>query len=213
MNIKILLVDDHQMFRDALISLLKTIPGVEVVGAVGTGVDALSFASEKLPDIVCMDIGMAGENGIDITKKILEIIPSIKVIALSTYSDQGYVREMMQAGASAYVTKDESSEELQRAITAVSNNRLYLCSSITNVLTRAIFIQTTKKKNTPMLGRREQQVLQLVAVGKTSEQIARDLGIAKSTVNVHRRNIMRKLDLHNAVEITRYAVNSGLVSG
>jgi two-component system NarL family response regulator len=156
---------------------------------------------------------MPGLNGIEITRQITAALPLIKVIALSTFSDRGYVADMLNAGASAYVTKAAAGVELLRAIDAVSRNRSYLCPDATDAVKEAMSTQGDKKEPAgTKLGAREVQVLQLVAVGLTSAQIAERLEIALSTVEVHRRNIMRKLDVDSVVGLTRYAIRNGLVS-
>ena len=208
---KILLADDHQIFREALRSLLEKTPDIEVVGEAGNSQELLHIASVLLPDIVCMDIGMPGLNGIDATKQLTLTFPQIQVIALTSHSEPVYVIDMMRAGASAYVTKASGGKELLKAIDAVKHKRQYLSPGIAELVTGAIF-QQNERGSTQRLGARERQVLGLVARGYQSQQIAIELGIASSTVDVHRRNIMRKLNLRNAVELTRYAISTGLVT-
>lgn len=213
MNLRILLADDHQMFREALRLLLERNPDFEVVAETGDGLDVLTLARETSPNIICMDIDMPGLNGIEITRQITTAFPLIKVIALSTFSDRGYVKDMLQAGASGYVTKAAAGVELLRAIDAVRRNRAYLCPDATDAVKQAMSGQDVEKPPPgTKLGAREVQVLQLVAEGLTSPQIAEKLGIALSTVEVHRRNIMRKLNVDSVVGMTRYAIRNGLVS-
>jgi DNA-binding NarL/FixJ family response regulator len=209
---RVLLVDDHLMFLEALRGLLDQHPGLEVVGVARSGLDVLAQARALLPDIVCMDIGMPGMNGIDATRQLLESLPSVKVIALSTHADHIYVSDMMKAGAAAYVSKSEGGRELMRAIEAVSSHRTYWCPSAAEVLARAMTASGELSGIVRDLAPREQQVLRLVAQGLNSQAIAEQLGIAVGTVDVHRRNIMRKLGLHNAVELTRYAIRHGLAA-
>jgi DNA-binding NarL/FixJ family response regulator len=210
MKLRILLADDHQMFRDALRSLLEKTPNLEVVAETGNGLEVVNLARENSPDIVCMDIGMPGMNGIETTRRLVAACPGVKVIALSAYSDQRFVLDMMRAGASAYVTKAEAGDELLRAINAVRQNRNYFCPDVANVVAGALSGGGDQGKLSAQLGARERQVLQLVAEGCTSAQIADQLHIAASTVEVHRRNIMRKLNMHSVAELTRYAIHSGL---
>lgn len=213
MSLRILLADDHQMFREALRLLLARNPEFEVVAETGDGLRVFALARETAPDIVCMDIDMPGLNGIDITRQIVAGLPAVKIIALSAYADRGYVMDMLGAGASAYVTKAEAGAELLRAIEAVSRNRSYLCPDAMDAVKDAAAAGGEPRKPAgPRLGAREVQVLQLVAVGYTSAQIAEQLDIAQSTVEVHRRNIMRKLDVDSVVGLTRYAIRNGLVS-
>lgn len=213
MNLRILLADDHQMFREALRLLLERNPDFEIVGETGDGLEVFTLARETSPSVVCMDIDMPGLNGIEITRQLTAAFPGIKVIALSTFSDQGYVKDMLNAGAAAYVTKAAAGSELLRAIDAVRRNRTYLCPDATDAVRGAMSGQDDEKPPPgTKLGAREVQVLQLVAVGLTSPQIAAQLGIALSTVEVHRRNIMRKLNVDSVVGMTRYAIRNGLVS-
>jgi len=209
-NVRIFLVDDHQMFRDALRSLLEKVPGYAVIGETGDAFEVIGLVRKTSPHIVCMDIGMSGMNGIETTRRLIEDFPSLKVIALSTHSDQRFVTDMINAGASAYITKAEASDELLRAIKAVRNNRKYLCPDVVGAVTGAIS-HLSDEPLPSKLGNRERQVLQLVAEGHTTAKIAELLCIATSTVEVHRRNIMRKLNIHNVAELTRYAISNGIV--
>ena len=212
MTLRVLLVDDHQMFRDALRALLERDPNLTVVAEASNGADALSLAQRCAPDIICMDIGMPGMNGIETTRQLMAAQPGLKIIALSTFSEKSYVLDMLKAGAIAYVTKAEASEELMRAIDAVQRNRGYLCPDVAALIAGAIS-GTDQADITPThLGAREKQVLQQVAKGLTSVEIAEMLSIAPATVEVHRRNIMRKLDLHSIAELTRYVISHQLDS-
>lgn len=210
---RVMLVDDHRMFLEALRSLLEKVPDLEVVGVAHDGTEVLPMARVTTPNIVCMDIGMPGMNGVEATRQLLAGFPGIKVIALSTHADHIYVTDMMKAGASGYVSKSEGGKELLRAIEAVSLNRTYWCPSATEALARTMNSAGTDAKAVPSLGDRERQVLRLVAEGLSSTEIAARLSIASATVDVHRRNIMRKLGLHSAVELTRYAISHGLIEG
>lgn len=210
MKLRVLLVDDHRMFREALRALLERSPNIEVVAETGNGSDTLAQIAETSPDIVCMDIGLPGMNGVETTRRLKAAHPAIKVIALSIYAERRYVLDMIEAGASAYVTKDEASDELLRAIDAVQRNRSYLCPDVATLLTHGIARSEKNAVSQVRLGNRERQVLQQVAKGSTSIQIAARMNIAASTVEVHRRNIMRKLDLHSVAELTRYVISYGL---
>ena len=213
MGYRLMLADDHQMFREALRILLEKQTGYEVVAETGDGLKVMSLVHEMKPDIVCMDIDMPGLNGIELTRQITMTLPSARVVALSTYCDRRYVANMMSAGALAYVTKTEAGSELVRAIESVSRNRSYLCADATDALRESMSGQSDQSPAPePKLGAREVEVLKLVAVGLTSAQIAEKLAIASSTVEVHRRNIMRKLSVDNAVGLTRYAIRNGLIA-
>lgn len=209
-RLRILLADDHQMFRDALRSLLEKSPHIEVVGETGDGLEVVKLAQATTPDIICMDIGMPGMNGIEATRRLGTLCPGTRIIAVSAFAEQRYAMDMFDAGATAYVTKSGAGEELLRAIEAVQNGQKYVCPRIASLIAGTWSTQRDIKLSPPLqLGARERQVLQLVAEGHTSQQIANQLFIAHSTVEVHRRNIMRKLDLHSVAELTRYAINHG----
>lgn len=212
MKTRILLADDHQMFRHALRIMLERDPALVVVGEANDGVELLRIAAEKPADVACIDIGMPRMNGIEATRRLLSLNPAVKVIGLSAMTDRDFVLDMLKAGASGYVTKAESGEELVRAIRSVRANRKYLCPEIAATVTGALLDTGDGTAATPRLGSRERQVLQLVADGNTSVKIAERLHLASSTVEVHRRNIMRKLNLHNIAELTKYAIRNGLTT-
>lgn len=209
---RVLLADDHQMFRHALLSMLEKEPNIHVVGQAGDGQELLKIAAATAVDVVCMDIGMPKMNGIEATRRLLAINPAIKVIGLSAYIDRDFVLDMLKAGASGYVTKGETGDELLRAIRSVRVNRTYLCPEIASALTGAMIGESDGCPAAPRIGPRERQVLQLVAEGNTSAEIAKRLNVALSTVEVHRRNIMRKLDLHNVADLTKYAIRNGITT-
>lgn len=204
MKIRLLLVDDHQIFREALQRLLLSVTDVEVVGLASSGADVLELARATAPHVVCMDINMSGMNGIEATRSLHAALPGIKVVALSTHLEQHYVLEILQAGATGYVTKSEGCDELLHAIRAAAQGRTYISSEVTAVMA-GVLLDQHAGRCPKTLGPREWQVLKLVADGNTSNVIASKLGIAASTVEVHRRNIMRKLEIHSVAELTRYA--------
>ncbi len=208
-TLRVMLADDHKMFRDALRSMLDRVLRLEIVAETGDGLEVLRLARETSPDIICMDIGLPGLNGIEATRRLLKENPALRVIALSAYSDQQYVVDMLKAGACAYVTKAEAGEELIRAIGAARHNRKYLCPDVAATLTSGLVGGASRNPNGP-LGDRELQVLRLVAEGHTSAAIAGTLRIAVGTVEVHRRNILRKLDLNSVADLTRYAIRHGI---
>ncbi len=213
MSIHVMLVDDHRILRDALKGILEREHDIVLVGEASDGAEALDIAREVKPDVVLMDIGLPAISGIEVTRTILSEMPATKVIALSTFSDRRIVMQMLDVGASAYVVKSSGRDELLRAIRAVAHGRTYLCPDAS-----AALIDSVRSKHpsesTPgeQIGRREREVLQLLADGHTSPEIGKLLHIATSTVEVHRRNIMRKLELHSVAELTKYAVRNGLTS-
>ncbi len=206
MTIRILIADDHQMVRELLCHVLQAQSEWEVVAQTGDGLQVIPLIQSTAPHVVCMDISMPGMNGIELTRSILQQWPHIKVVALSAHDDQRHVLDMLDAGASAYVTKLEASTEVLNAVRAVLRGRTYLCPDVAGVVTDSMLGR--RARSSVVLGERERQVLKLVAAGHTSNQIAQQLLIASSTVEVHRRNIMRKLDRHSVAELTRYVVNN-----
>jgi DNA-binding NarL/FixJ family response regulator len=213
-SIRILLADDHQMMREGLRAVLAREPTIEVVGEAENGRLALELVRSLSPDIVVMDITMPDLNGVDATRLIFARYPDVKVIALSVYADQRYVLAMLKAGASGYVVKAAAGEELLHAIKAVVKNKKYISPEITGVLIEGYLggAVSPEEPAGALLGAREREVLQLLAEGKTSGEIAAALHISTSTVEAHRRNIMKKLDLHSVAELTKYAIREGLTS-
>lgn len=215
MNVRVLLADDHQMFREALRVMLEKETTIQVVAETGDGLSVLALAEKTLVDVVCMDISMPGMNGIETTRRLIGAFPNIKVIGLSAFSDQRYVHEMLEAGALGYVTKAAAGQQLLQAIKTVLLGERYLCPEASTSMLRAS-LSKAEMPNVAQaisLGPRERQVLQLVAEGHTSTQIADRLQMASSTVDVHRRNIMRKLNLHSVADLTKYAIRNGLTAG
>jgi len=214
MSIRILLVDDHQMMRDGLRSILDLEDALDVVGEAGNGYEAIELAEKLRPDVVVMDIGMKDLNGIEATRQIKAELPEAQVIALSTYSDESYVLGMLDAGASGYVLKDAAVAEMCRAIHAVAAGQHFLSPEIAgSVVTSHLRGPSQDRASAAsILAPRERQILQLLAEGHTSSEIARRLHIATTTVDSHRRNIMKKLDLHSVAELTKYAIREGLTS-
>jgi two-component system NarL family response regulator len=214
MTTRVLLADDHQLFREALRMLLEKEPDIEVVGETGDGTEVPRLVREKAADVVCMDVRMPGMNGVETTRRLMNGSYPVKIIGLSAHPDHQYVVDMIRAGAAGYVTKSEAGNELIRAIRNVGRNRVYLCPEVMEAVSGVLHEGEGERGSRPsgQLGARERQVLQLVAEGCSSGQIAERLHIATSTVEVHRRNIMRKLDLHNVADLTRYSIRSGIVS-
>jgi DNA-binding NarL/FixJ family response regulator len=212
MKFKVVLADDHQMFRQALRVMLERVADIEVVAEASDGEELLRVVRTQHPDVVCMDLGMPGMNGVETTRRLLAIRPEIRVIGVSAHTDQDFVVDMLNAGAVGYVTKEAAADELLQAIRAALVNRTYLCPHVAATVTDALLRRGSRDARAPRLGSRERQVLQLIAEGHTSPTIATRLHLAASTVEVHRRNIMRKLTVHNIAELTKYAIRSGITS-
>ncbi len=212
MTTRLVLADDHQMFRHALRAMLEKQPGMKIVGEASNGDELIDIVTHQPVDIVCVDIGMPGMNGIEATRRLIALRPQIKVIGLSAFSDRQFVLDLLNAGATGYVTKAEAGEELLRAIQTVQLGKTYLCPDVAATVTSALLDNSPNDISAPRITARERQVLQLIAEGHTSARIADRLHLAPSTVEVHRRNIMRKLDLHSVAELTKYAIRSGITS-
>lgn len=211
MSIRVLLVDDHKILRDALKTVLEREEDINLVGEARNGTAALKLVRETHPDVVVMDIGMPEMGGIQTTLAIQSERPETKVLALSTFFDRRIVLQMLGAGASGYIVKSAGSDELLRGIRSVFHGRHYLCPEVAQIVVDSMRgAKAHEKINGDHLGRREKEVLKLLAEGLTSPEIGVRLHIATSTVEVHRRNIMRKLDLHSVAELTKYAIRQGL---
>jgi len=204
--IRVALVDDHAAFRRALRMMLETRAGIEVVGEAGDGEEALTVVIECCAEVVCMDVLMPRMNGIEATRRLLAMNPALKVIGLSGMFEGPVVAELLDAGAWAYVNKGDSSEQLPGAIVAAALGRKQTASDGGAGAAGAAADASTQKS--VHLGARERQILQLIAEGCTPMQIAERLSLNLSTVEVHTRKIMRKLDLQNIAELTDYAIRT-----
>jgi len=212
-KIRIMLVDDHTMVREALRMVLEQDNGMEVIAEVGDGETALRVANELLPDVVVMDVALPGQSGIETTRRLLARHPDMKVVALSTYLDRRIIQQMLDVGARGYITKSAAGAELKQGIRSAVQGRSYLCAEVGALLADSLRDRQPKsgKPDKNALSRREVQVVTLLAEGKSAPEIAGELHISPSTVDVHRRNLMRKLHVHNVVDLTKYAIRSGLV--
>ncbi|MCX7176072.1 MAG: response regulator transcription factor [Proteobacteria bacterium] len=209
--IRVLIVDDHVLVREALSSVLENEQDIEVVGQASDGESVLRLCRELHPQVVLMDIALPDVSGIDVTRKLVaENFPG-RVLAVSTHIDRRFVTRMLEAGAAGYINKAASKQELLSGIRAVAAGSSYLSQNVAAMMLLNVGAKDKDGVNC-RLGKRESQVLALIAEGKSSAQIAERLYIATGTVDVHRRNIMNKLKLHSVVELTRYAIREGLAS-
>lgn len=214
MSTRILLADDHRIVREGLRNMIIKQPGFEIIGEAEDGLSAVKQARKLSPDVVIMDIGMPGLNGIEATRQIKSESPHIKVIALSMYAERRFVAEMLKAGASAYLLKDSAVDELFQAIRASLANKIYLSQSIADNVIKDYVEHIPRENFSPfsILSQREREVLQLLAEGKSTKEIAALLYVSVKTVETHRQNIMDKLNLRSVAELTKYAIREGLTA-
>jgi len=214
MSIRVLLADDHKIIREGLRSLLEKQPDIEVVAEAENGLATLKLVDETAPNIVIMDVAMPDLNGTEATRQIIAKAPTVKVIALSMYSDRRFVIGMLSAGASGYLPKDCAFEELVQAIRTVAADRTYLSPSIVDIVVKDYFhhLEKTDSSVLSILTSREREVLQLLAEGRTVKEIARHLSLNVKTIETHCQQIMHKLDTHSIAKLTKYAIREGLTS-
>jgi two-component system response regulator NreC len=213
-TIRIILADDHKIVRQGLRILLEAEPDMEVIAEADNGRKVLKQAQELVPDVIIMDLSMPELNGIEATRQILSGAPEVKVVALSMHSDSLFVLNMIKAGASGYLLKDCALEELVKAIRTVVSHKTYLSPGISDIVIRDFVTgwQTTSSSAFSVLSAREREVLQLMAEGKTTNQIADGLCVSVKTVEAHRKQVMTKLGIHSVAELTKYAIRQGLTS-
>ncbi len=210
-GVRVLVVDDHSIVREGLRSLLEKESDIKVVGEASDGTGAVAAAREHVPDVVTMDVSMAGMNGIEATRRVISENPSVKVLCLSLHADSDLVSEMLEAGASGYVVKSGPLDEVTNAVRTVASSRTYLSPAVAGAVVRDhVANRIAAKANEPRLTARELEILQLIAEGHGTGDIAGRLFISPKTVSTHRENIMRKLDLHNVVALTKYAIRRGI---
>lgn len=215
MSIKIILADDHRLFRDMLSSLLDEQTGMEVVARANNGRETVKLVREKRPDVVIMDITMPDLNGIDATSQINSESPEVKVIGLSMHTDKRFIIRMFRAGAKGYLDKDCAFKELTTAIFTVIKGKTYLSPKIFDTLFPDVFLGNSLDaeytKSNP-LTKREREILQLIAEGWQTKEIAFQLNVSSKTIDTHRHNIMDKLNVNSIAELTKFAIREGLTS-
>lgn len=213
MSMRILIADDHKIVRDGLRSLLQAEHDWLVVGEASDGRDAVKLARKLQPDVVVIDVAMPELNGIEAVRRIVVQDSKIKVVALSMHSDRHFVAGMLQAGAAAYIRKESAFEEIAAAIKAVTRGEVYLGTGVAQVVVDDYKNRIAEQAEEQVpLSSREREVLQLLAEGRKTVEIAEALHISVKTIETHRRQIMTKLDLHSVAELTKYAIRSGLTS-
>jgi DNA-binding NarL/FixJ family response regulator len=214
MNTNVLIADDHQIVREGLRSLLAKEPWIRVVGEAAEGRTALRLARELAPDVILMDVAMPDMNGIEATRQIAAEFPAIKILALSMHDDRRFVMKMLKAGAKGYLLKDCAFKDLVKAIRVVLTNRIYLSDEVADIWERDSLASGTAQASSalPSPSPREQEVLQLLAEGRSSQGIADSLHISIKTVETHRAQLMSKLQVRSIAELTKYAIREGLTA-
>lgn len=214
MTIRVLIADDHTILRHGLSHSIGQEHDMEVVGEVDEGHKAVELARELSPDVAVMDISMPDLNGIEATRMIQRESPKTRVIALSMHSSKRYVREMFKAGAAGYLLKECEFEELVGAIRLVAQGRTYITPAVTGTLLESCVEDEGQAGQSAfsLLTQREREVLQLIAEGHTTKQVARRLYISPKTVEAHRLKVMNKLNIDNIAQLTKYAIQEGLTS-
>jgi DNA-binding NarL/FixJ family response regulator len=209
-EIKIILVDDHKLLRDGLKNIIEQRSNMHIIGEASDGREAIKICSKLQPNILVMDVAMPGLNGIEAAEQIHKTHPDIKIIGVSMHSTKQFIQGMFDAGALGYLLKDGDGDELITAITTVMQNKKYLSKDIDQELLTMINKGEALEK-TP-LSSREKEVLQLISEGNSSKEIGEILFLSPKTIDVHRNNIMKKIDLHSIPELTKYAIQEGLTT-
>jgi len=210
---RVFLADDHVILREGLRMILDSSGECQVVGEAGDGQEAFESIEKIQPDIAILDISMPNLSGIELARKVRKYFPDIKIIMLSRHDNEEYVRQLLKYGIHGFVLKDEAGNDMMRAIDAVVKNETYLSPRITRLLMEDIRSGGVEKKTNAfdILTNREREILKLIVEGKSSEAIAKILIISPSTVKVHRANIMKKLNIHKATDMVKYAIKEGIV--
>ena len=209
--IRILLADDHRVLRSGLRALLSAQADLDVVGEASDGGEALRMAQTLKPDVLVMDVGMPGVNGIDATARVRRELPATKVLILSMHDDQGYLRQALRAGASGYVLKRAADTELLAAIRAAARGEVFLDSSLAKDLVEDVVRPRGQEPALPTLSDREREVLHLLARGHTNQQVADRLCIGVKSVETYKARLMEKLGLKGRAELVRYALEHGVL--
>ena len=212
-NIRVLLAEDHTLVRAGLCALLKTLEGVEVVAEAGDGHQTLKRVKTHYPDLVLMDIAMPGLNGLEATIRVVKEHPHVKVIILSMHANEEYVLQSLSAGARGYLLKDSGTAELELAIRAVMKGETFLSPAVSkHVIEQYVQRQGDPQSPFHILTPRQREILQLIAEGLSTKDIARKLDLSIKTVDTHRTQLMDRLDIHEVAGLVRYAVRTGLVT-
>jgi DNA-binding NarL/FixJ family response regulator len=215
MSIRILLVEDQELVREGIRTLLTQEVNFDVVAEAASARETVELLRKHEPDVVLLDVGLPDVNGIELTRELLQIKPSLRILALSIHDDKRFVAGMLQAGAVGYLTKDCALDELERAIQAVHDGHSYLSPSIAGSVVEHLSVggaPTEHRSSLEQITRRERDVLCMIAEGMTTKEIAAKLFLSPRTVETHRRNIMDKLGVRGVAELTQFAIREGLIT-
>lgn len=213
MRMRVLLADDHTLVRAGLRKLLESLPDIEVVGEAEDGLAMLTLIEKRHPNLVLMDIAMPGLNGLEAAARLTKTYPQIRVLILSMHQNEDYVRQALRNGAAGYLLKDAAPVELELALKAIFRGETYLSPAVSKGVV-SNYVQRLRTEETPgeALTPRQREVLQLIAEGRSTKDIARRLDISIKTVETHRSQLMKQLDLHDIAGLVRYAIRTGLIS-
>ncbi|MBN1987241.1 MAG: response regulator transcription factor [Prolixibacteraceae bacterium] len=212
MTIKVVIADDHQLFREGLVNLLASAPDIEVIAQAKDGKDAMEKTFQLKPDVVLIDIGMPQMNGIDATRQLKKEMPEVKIIAVSMHSDRQYVKGILEAGADGYLLKNCTYHQLTDAIQSVFSGKKILSEDITDLVIKG-YLEPAEVENDGFadLSEREVEILQLYAEGKSTREISEKLFISVKTVGTHKQHIFEKLNLKNNADIIKFALRKGMI--
>jgi len=213
-KIRVLLTDDHTLFRQGMRTLLSAEPDIEIAGEASNASDAITFAQELRPDIVLMDVGMPGLSSFEATRQIRKQRPETRVIFLSMYDDEDYLSESVEIGASGYILKDSPADQLVSAIREVYRGGNYLTPRLLARLVDDFRVQNRSSLRQPRFGtltKREREIMKLLAEGKSVKEVATEFNLSVKTVEAHKFNLMRKLDIHNKAQLVQYAIQKKII--
>lgn len=211
-EVKLVIADDHELIRGGLVSLLESQPGWKVLAQAENGETAIELVKKHEPDITIMDIAMPGRlDGLAATRELTKEMPKVRVLILTMHSSKQLVREVLEAGARGYVMKSDASRDLIKAVDMLLEDKLFFTPTISEILLDGFLEKPQPMRTENLLTKREQEIVKLLAQGKSNKEVATDLDISLRTAETHRANIMNKLQLHSVQDLVRYAVKNGLV--
>lgn len=211
-SIRVLIVEDHAVVRAGLNALLQEMPDIEVVGGAGDGYEALELIKKHQPDIVLMDLTMPRMNGLEVLSRTAKQFPNVHVLVLSMHASEEYVWQALQSGADGYLLKDAGALELEFAIRAIAGGASYLSPAVSKQVTAYIRRVGGTSNSLEQLTPRQREILQLIAEGKTTQNIAQQLKVSTKTIETHRAQLMDRLDIHDVPSLVRYSIRMGLVT-